>query len=82
MGRVVIGNLGSQEHLDYSVIGNAVNLAARLCGHASPMSIVVSKTVRDAVLTDSRLHFDAERAVTVRGLKDPVTVYTLTQPLQ
>src|SRR2546422_4288734 len=54
-GRVVIGNIGSPEHLDYSVIGTTVNLAARLCGHAEPMSIVVSSAVRDAVPNDLQL---------------------------
>lgn len=76
-GPVVIGNIGSSEHLDYSAIGNAVNLAARLCGQATAMSIVVSKAIRDAAMDDSRLRFDAERQAAIRGLKDPVTVYTL-----
>jgi class 3 adenylate cyclase len=34
VGRVMMGNIGSMNHLDYSVIGPAVNLAARLCGQA------------------------------------------------
>jgi class 3 adenylate cyclase len=76
-GRAVIGNIGSPEHLDYSAIGNAVNLAARLCGEAQSMSIVVSKAVRDTVADDSRLNLHSERQVTIRGIKEPVTVYTL-----
>jgi class 3 adenylate cyclase len=78
-GRAVIGNIGSPEHLDYSAIGSAVNLAARLCGQAQAKSIVVSKTVRDMVADDSRLHFHSERQVPIRGIKDPVTVYTLSR---
>jgi adenylate cyclase len=75
----VIGNIGSPEHLDYSAIGSAVNLAARLCGQAQAMSIVVSKAVRDTVVDDSRLSFNAERRVRIRGIKEPVTVYTLSR---
>jgi class 3 adenylate cyclase len=78
-GRAVIGNIGSPEHLDYSAIGSAVNLAARLCGQAQAMSIVVSKAVRDVVADDSRLAFQSERRVPIRGIKDPVTVYTLSR---
>lgn len=78
-GRAVIGNIGSPEHLDYSAIGSAVNLAARLCGQAQAKSIVVSKAVRDAVADDSRLNFHSERRVPIRGIKDPVTVYTLSR---
>lgn len=76
-GRAVIGNIGSPEHLDYSAIGSAVNLAARLCGQAQAMSVVVSRAVRDAVAGDVRLNFHSERNVPIRGIKDPVTVYTL-----
>jgi len=78
LGSVVIGNIGSPEHFDYSAIGSAVNLAARLCGHATPMSIIVSKTVRDAAMGDNRLRFDSGREVPIRGLKDLVTVYALS----
>jgi class 3 adenylate cyclase len=78
-GRAVVGNIGSLEHLDYSAIGRTVNLAARLCGQAEATSIVVSKAVRDAVEDDPRLNFHSEREVTIRGFKEPVTVYTLSR---
>jgi adenylate cyclase len=80
VGRAVIGNHGSPKHLDYSAIGTSVNLAARLCGQAGAMSIVVSKAVRDAVPDDARLRFHSEREVPIRGIKGPVTVYTLGRP--
>jgi class 3 adenylate cyclase len=79
-GRAVIGNIGSPEHLDYSAIGSTVNLAARLCGQADAESIAVSKAVREAVAGDPRLKFHSERQVQVRGMRGPVTVYTLTRP--
>lgn len=79
-GQAMIGNIGSPQHLDYSVIGTTVNLAARLCGHAGRMSIVVSKAVRDAAGDDQQFHFHDERPVAVRGLKEPVVVYTLSHP--
>jgi len=78
-GRAMVGNIGSPEHLDYSAIGSTVNLAARLCGHAAPTSIVVSKAVRDGLASDPRLSFDNERQVDIRGFKYPVTVYTLAR---
>jgi adenylate cyclase len=78
-GRAVIGNIGSPEHLDYSAIGNTVNLAARLCGQAQATSIAVSKAVRDAVAEDPRLSFHSERQVPIRGIKGLVTVYTLSR---
>jgi adenylate cyclase len=77
-GRVVIGNIGSPEHLDYSAIGTSVNIAARLCGQAEATSIVVSKTVRDAASGDPRLRFHSERAAHIKGIKNPLTIYTLS----
>jgi adenylate cyclase len=76
-GVAVVGNIGWGEHLDYSVIGNTVNLAARLCGVADPLSIVVSADVYDVVAGDPRLQFSEPRVVEVRGVKTSVTVYQL-----
>ncbi len=78
-GRVVIGNIGTTDHLDYSAIGTTVNLAARLCGQAKATSIVVSKAVRDAAIGDPRVHFHSERQADIRGIREPLTVYTLSE---
>lgn len=77
-GIAIIGNLGTPEHLDYTAIGNAVNVAARLCGIAD-MSIVVSQAVRVAAAGIPGLRFEAERRVALRGYREPVTVYDLVR---
>ena len=79
-GAAVIGNIGYPEHLDYSVIGESVNLAARLCGFAEPMSIVVSGRVKQCVSGESGLHFAHPREVGVKGFRKPVAVFEL-QPV-
>jgi len=79
-GAAVIGNIGSPEHLDYSVIGESVNLAARLCGFAEPMSVVVSESVRQAVPEEAGLRFMRPRRVGVKGFREPVAVFEL-QPV-
>jgi len=78
-GQVVVGNLGSSDHLDYTVIGKTVNLAARLCGLASE-SIVVSRAVRDAAEGVPGFVFAAQRLAPVRGFRHPLTVYDLQRP--
>jgi class 3 adenylate cyclase len=75
-GPAMVGNLGSHDHLDYTVVGRTVNLAARLCGLAT-QSIVVSQAVRDAVGRSKALSFATERAATIRGFREPVTIYDL-----
>jgi len=76
-GSVLIGNIGSEEHLDYSAIGDTVNLAARLCGSARPMSIIVSETVVAGARADAALKFTDRQSIEVRGIRDPVSVCSL-----
>lgn len=80
-GNVILGNIGSSEHLDYSIIGNAVNIAARLCGHAKPMSIVVATSVRDGISNMHGLQFTNEHDVKVKGIDKPVTILNLSPEL-
>ena len=82
MGPVLIGNIGSEDHLDYSAIGATVNLAARLCGCADPMSIVVSDLVASNASNDVRLNFTNRRQVNVRGISEPVSVSGVELDLQ
>lgn len=81
-GRVILGNIGSSEHLDYSVIGNTVNIAARLCEHAKRMSIVVATSVRDGILNMQGLHFTNEHDVKIKGIDKPVTILNLSPDLK
>ncbi len=48
-GEVVMGNMGSEDHMDYTVIGDSINIAARLCGIALPGQVLVSKAVADEI---------------------------------
>jgi adenylate cyclase len=77
VGRVMMGNIGSPDHLDYSVIGQAVNLAARLCGWAHPETIIVSRSVRDAVKSHYGLSFLDPREVGIRGVSGSVQIFRL-----
>jgi len=78
-GDAVIGNLGSSRHLDYTLIGKTVNLAARLCSMAERLSIVVSEAVGDALTGDRRFVLSNPRRVVVRGFKDTIQVYDLVR---
>jgi class 3 adenylate cyclase len=72
-GLVIAGNLGSIKQLSYTVIGEEVNLASRLCANAARGQILISEAV-NAKLTRE---FDCHRLdpITVKNVSHPVQVY-------
>jgi class 3 adenylate cyclase len=71
-GDVVMGNMGSEDHMDYTVIGDHINVAARLCGIAKPGQVLVSKAVADAVGEQGT--WNELPAVTLKGKNAPVWI--------
>jgi class 3 adenylate cyclase/FixJ family two-component response regulator len=78
-GRVAAALLGSEERLEYTVIGDTVNLAQRLQDQARPAGRIVLSEATYAAL---RAPVDAERvdSLRVKGREAPVSAYVITVP--
>lgn len=77
-GPVLIGNIGSDEHLDYSALGETVNLASRICEHAKSMNIDMSQQAVEKLKGEPGFNFAAIDAVMFRGFNEATLVHSLT----
>jgi class 3 adenylate cyclase len=75
-GEAIAGNVGTAERLEYTVIGDEVNLAQRLESIAKPGQILVSAATY--VRIDGRVAANALEPVKVKGREKPVTPYEIT----
>ena len=71
-GPVISGNIGSREMMDYTVIGDTVNLAARLCSHSPPGNIIVSPSVFRK--TSKFYQYEKLEPIEVKGKKKKIQI--------
>ncbi len=72
-GVAVLGKVGARNRLEYTVLGEEVNLASRICGKAAPRQVLITRQTWEHVkdLVKSR----ELEPVNVKGLSYPIGVY-------
>ncbi len=76
-GPVIIGTVGSSDRMDSTVLGDSVNIAARLQEITKQFGarIIISEHTRNAIMIDSRFDLRELGEVTVRGRREPVRLF-------
>jgi len=74
-GEVIVGNIGSNNRMDFTSIGSAVNLAARLCSHAEIGEVLVSEKTYD----EANVNFDIipKEPIQVKGFTKAISLYSI-----
>jgi len=79
-GVAVMGSIGSSDRMDYTAIGDTINLAARLCGVAGPNEILATENVvtRLANTYESR----SAGKIPIKGKQEKVAAYQIVYPVE
>mgnify|MGYP000879355174 CR=1 FL=1 len=77
-GECVVGNFGSEEQVNYTIIGTVVNVASRLQAASQPGRILLSETTRN--LLGPAVPCELHGPVSLRGIARPVATFWASTP--
>lgn len=78
-GDAIVGNIGCSSRMDYTAIGDTVNVAARLEANAAPRQILVSQSVMDVIAPYVKTTFIG--SLSLKGKANAVDTYQIDQIL-
>jgi adenylate cyclase len=72
-----MGAMGSSSRMDYTVLGDVVNLAARLCSHAACGQTLLSADTWRTIAERAEFAAEPLAPIAVNGKSEPVRVYAI-----
>ncbi len=76
-GFMLAGNMGSKERMEYTVVGDTVNMASRLCGITNGGQTVMSREMYMLAGIKERIVAGEYQSIRLRGISEPVSTYLL-----
>ena len=76
-GPMVMGAMGSKDRMDFTVIGDNVNLGARLCSAAAAGEVIISEST-NKLLEGKNFQLTKLDPIKVKGKEQPIQIYKVT----
>lgn len=77
-GQAVVGNVGATHIMDFTAVGDTVNVAARLQGQGHDGQIIISQSVYDAII--GQVNLRQIGAIQLKGRNEAIMAYEIMQP--
>ena len=76
-GNAIVGNFGSDERMDYTILGHAVNLSSKICQAADPDQILIGQ-IFDQIQGENLFEVHKVGSRALKGLKGKLRLFEVT----
>jgi len=77
-GHAIVGNFGSDERMDYTVLGHAVNLASRISQSAEPDQVLVGQETYEQIKDKNLFVLEKMGSRALKGLRSKLRLFAVT----
>lgn len=77
-GNAIVGNFGSDERMDYTILGHAVNLSSKICQAADPDQILIGPETFDQIQGENLFEVHKVGSRALKGLKGKLRLFEVT----